>query len=132
MNLDEYVSNLITNYSNNRNCKFLRNDYHKLESEKPIMFKGYGDKSGICYIVDRSYDTYINIHILENRIKLIFRKDDNNIIKITINDNYETFLETFLIMVDEYQEFKSNCILFSNGNIPKYLLRENKINKILS
>jgi hypothetical protein len=118
-----------------------RRDYRKLESENPGMFKGYGDKNGVMYLVDVSDDTYIDFFIRVENTSMVFREDDEELISLTLGndiskENLKDYIDAFLALVDESENTQniltSRLRSFSGGTIPIDLHRVNKINTIIS
>jgi hypothetical protein len=64
---------------------------------------------------------------------MTFRKDDYKLISLVVDkvDEVEDFLQAFLSLVDENQLLKSRFDSLSHGEIPKDLIRNGKISKIL-
>jgi hypothetical protein len=110
------------------------------------LFKKYGDnlerrdedylvdKGGILFLVDVDYSHYIDINLYKNGlVQMTFRKDDYKLISLVVDkvDEVEDFLQAFLSLVDENQLLKSRFDSLSHGEIPKDLIRNGKISKIL-
>lgn len=129
MNIDNYIGeNLFAKFGD----KVERRDYYKLETQEDHL-KGKGEKSGTMYLVDVDYNHYIDINIYKSGlVNMRYRMDDFNLISISIKDNVEDYLHSFLSLIDEQQTFKMRCQQLSNGIIPKDLIRSKKINSVLN
>jgi hypothetical protein len=133
------IDNLINNKLKKRFGESLeRRDYYKLELEKESL-KGKGESSGIMFLVDVDYSHYIDINIYKNGlIKMVFRKDDDVLIKINVNEfllqenTLEDYLEGFLSLIDEYKSTLSRFDQISRGIIPTDIKRYNVVNNILN
>ena len=110
-----------------------RRDYRELEKRNPTRFEGYGNSSGLMYLVDVSRDTYIDINIRDNykEISMVFRKDDNIIIIKTIafDESYKQYLLYFIKLVDEYKELMKKFNDFRIGT--RMILRDIKLEEII-
>ena len=108
-------------------------DYRELEKRNPTRLEGYGNSSGLMYLVDVSRDTYIDINIRDNykEISMVFRKDDNIIIIKTIafDESYKQYLLYFIKLVDEYKELMKKFNDFRIGT--RMILRDIKLEEII-
>lgn len=112
--------------------KVERRDYYELEKKEEYL-KGKGKTNGLMYLVDVDYDHYIDINIFKSGlVKMSFRIDDLELISISQNKNIEKYLKAFLSLIDEEQSFNYRCNQISNGDIPKDLIRGEKINNVLN
>ena len=130
--IDKYVNLVLRGkYSKSR---FERRDYRKLEKEKPEFLKGYGKKSGLMYLVDVDGDLYIDINIYPNSIRMVFRRDDYNLLGYTCKDKnkYKEYIDAFILLSDEYPEMKNRFNTFNRGKIPLDISRDSKVNEVLS
>jgi hypothetical protein len=133
------IDNLINTKLRKRFGKSLeRRDYYKLELKKEFL-KGKGESSGIMFLVDVDYSHYIDINIYKNGlIKMVFRKDDDVLIKINVNEfllqenTLEDYLDGFLSLIDEYKSTLSRFNQISSGIIPTDIKRYNVVNNILN
>lgn len=135
----EELDNLIyTSLKNKWDDKVERRDYRKLENKKPVFFKGKTKECGLMFLVDPTYDLYIDINIFEDYVTMKFRKNDDILIKIDsryhkneFNDS-DKLLDCFLKLIDEYLCLDKRLKLFNSGTIPQDLIRESKIDSILN
>jgi hypothetical protein len=133
------IDNLINKKLQKRFGKSLeRRDYYKLELKKEFL-KGKGESNGIMFLVDVDYSHYIDINIYKNGlIKIVFRKDDDVLIKINVNEfllqenTLEDYLDGFLSLIDEYKSTLSRFNKISSGIIPTDIKRYNVVNNILN
>lgn len=136
----EEIDNYVNTILKSKYKSMERRDYREIEKNDPIMFKGYGEKSGLMYLVDYG-DHYIDINILPDSTRMVFRKDSETIISLIkrnamYNDSLKNYINSFMDLIDEY--VYSTDILykrisqFNRGNIPSDLKRNNKINDIIS
>lgn len=136
MTFDE-IDNFIGDKLENANYVPTRRDYREIERNDPIRFKGYGDRSGLMYLADVDGSHYIDINILPNSTKVSFRNDDHIIIRHDVkNDKYlKDYINAFLSLIDEYYESRkvlySRIGEFNKGNIPKDIVRNNRIDQII-
>jgi len=127
---------LIQKELRNKYGRLERRDYYQLEKEGGKSYLvGKGDKTGILFLVDVDYSHYIDINLYKNGlVKMTFRKNDYKLISLVVDelDRIEDFLQAFLSLVDENQILKSRFESLSGGEIPKDLIRNGKISKILA
>jgi hypothetical protein len=110
-----------------------RRDYRDIESKDPIRFKGYGARSGLMYLVDVDGDHYIDINILTDTVKMVFRKDDDQLLYSTKTfDKTKEFLSAFLSLIEEEGNMMNRFHYFNVGKIPTDIIRNNKIKDIIS
>ncbi len=115
-----------------------RRDYREIEREYPVRFKGYGSESGLMYLVDVDGLHYIDINILLASTKLVFRQDDHIIIKYTCKNDKSLpdYINAFNSLIEEYYESRrilySRIGDFNKGKIPQDIVRNNKIENIIS
>lgn len=112
--------------------KVERRDYRKLVLKEPYL--GNKDKEcGLMFLVDVTYDLYVDINMFTDYTKMVFRKDDYDLIVIDTRKFNKTddILGTFLSLVDEYLYLEERFNKFSNGIIPTDLMRSTKIDLIL-
>lgn len=109
-----------------------RRDYYELEVEKDFL-KGKGEKSGIMFLVDVNSSHYIDINLYKSGvIRMVFRRDDTSLMRVHCNvKNVESYLDGFLLLIEEYLMTISRFNQISNGEIPTDLVRYNLVNKIL-
>lgn len=139
MTFKEFDKLVFNSLKNKWDKKVERRDYRELEREKPDFFKGESKSTGLMFLVDVTYDLYVDVNLFEDYFKLTFRKDDDNLIKIDsrkhgINDfiGGDKLLYIFLQLIDEYLYLEQRLNLFNSGKIPTDLVRANKIDSILS
>lgn len=139
MTFKEFDKLVFNSLKNKWGKKVERRDYRELEREKPDLFKGESKSTGLMFLVDVTYDLYVDVNLFEDYFKLTFRKDDDNLIKIDsrkhgINDfiGGDKLLYIFLQLIDEYLYLEQRLNLFNSGKIPTDLVRANKIDSILS
>lgn len=139
MTFKEFDKLVFNSLKNKWDKKVERRDYRELEREKPDFFKGKSKSTGLMFLVDVTYDLYVDVNLFEDYFKLTFRKDDDNLIKIDsrkhgINDfiGGDKLLYIFLQLIDEYLYLEQRLNLFNSGKIPTDLERANKIDSILS
>ena len=117
-----------------------RRDYRKLEKKNPDFYKDKSKTAGLMFLVDITDDLYVDVNIFENYLTLVFRKDDDDLIEIDSRKHLgrsdfigsNNLLYYFLKLIDEYLYVEQRFNLFNSGTIPTDLLRENKIDSILS
>jgi len=138
MTFKEFDKLVFNSLKNKWGKKVERRDYRELEREKPDFFKGRSKSTGLMFLVDVTYDLYVDVNLFEDYFKLTFRKDDDNLIKIDsrkhgINDfiGGDKLLYIFLQLIDEYLYLEQRLNLFSSGKIPTDLERANKIDSIM-
>ena len=130
MNFEE-IDNLIGLRLNNRFGSTERRDYKKLENKRPDIFKGYGDRAGLMYLTEVSYELYIDVNITD-KVILSFRRNDDSMIKVYSDfENLQFNLDIFISLIDEYIYILERFNNFNSGIVPQDLLRTNKIKQIL-
>jgi len=129
--LDKLVHNSL---KNRWDKKVERRDYRKLEEEDPKFYKGKAKSAGLMFLVDVTYELYIDINLFEDYLTMKFRKDDDVLIRMDSRrfNQHDDIINIFLNLIDEYLYLKDRFNKVSNGIIPNDLLRESKIEKILS
>lgn len=129
--LDKLVHNSL---KNRWGKKVERRDYRKLEAKNPEFYKGKAKSAGLMFLVDVTDDLYIDINIYEDYFTMRFRKDDDTLIRMDSRrfNQHDDILKIFLNLIDEYLYLEERLNQVSNGIIPNDLLRESKIEKILS
>lgn len=133
--IDELIGNALKKkYPNSSGDQTVeRRDYHLLEKDNPKNFKGYGERSGVMYLVDCDWDHYIDVNILKNSIKFTFRRDDTRFMEKTFkfSDFTKNHLKFFLYAIDDY--FNSDTLFdkFNAGEIPIYIHREGKLDDLI-
>ena len=138
MTLQELDNLIYTSLKNKWGKKVERRDYRKLEKENPNFYKDKSKTAGLMFLVDPTYDLYIDINIFEDYVTMKFRKNDDTLIKIDsryhkngFNDS-DKLLDYFLKLIDEYLCLDKRLKLFNSGTIPQDLIRESKIDSILN
>lgn len=136
--IDNYVGDLLKDkYGKDSE----RRDYREIEKKDPVRFKGYGEKSGLMYLVDVDGDHYIDINIWPDSTRMVFRGDDDSILHLIKKneihkDSLKNYIDSFISLVDEYgivnSQMYSRFNEFNKGNIPVDLKRNNKIKEIIS
>lgn len=137
----EEIDNYVKSTLESRYKDVTRRDYREIEKNDPVRFKGYGEKSGLMYLVDVDGDHYIDINICTSSTRMVFRQDDDTILNSTkrnemVDDSIKNYINSFCDLIDEY--FYSRVALykrigqFNKGIIPSDLQRNNKINEIIS
>lgn len=131
------IDKLVSESLKSKFPKTIRRDYYKLVKEwkeKDPNWKGDHDKTcGIMYLTEVDYDHYIDVRIMESRVRLTFRKDDSEYMDKTFD--YDKFTKEilffFLFAIDDY--FKSDTLFdkFNSGVIPTEIIREYKLENIL-
>jgi hypothetical protein len=126
------IDNLINKKLQKRFGKsLLRRNYYKLELEKELL-KGKGESSGIMFLVDVDYSHYIDVNLYKSGlVKIVFRKDDDNLINIQTYENVESYLDGVLSLIDEYTSTLQRFKQISKGIIPTDIVRYNLVNKII-
>jgi hypothetical protein len=115
-----------------------RRDYRILELKDPITYARLGGLGtrGLMFLTVVSYDLYIDITLdpIKDRLTMVFRKDDSVLMKREYSnfELIETNLDAFITLVDEYVETTNRLKSFSRGKIPEDIIRNRKINKILT
>lgn len=137
----EELDNLVFTSLKNRWGKVVeRRDYRELEKENPVFHNGKTKSAGLMFLVDITYDLYIDINIFEDYVTMKFRKDDDKLITIDSRRHYgkngfensDKLLDCFLNLIDEYLYLEERFKQINSGNIPTDLVRANKIDSILS
>jgi hypothetical protein len=127
---DEFVNLTL----NNKFKKTERRDYRELEKSRPDFFKGYGNKSGLMFLVEVNYNHYIDVNLFEKTqsAKLVFRRDDYNIVYKNVQFYVlEKYLTDMLLLVDEYLETIGKLKMFNQSTITKEIIRDCKLNEIV-
>jgi hypothetical protein len=115
-----------------------RRDYRILELKDPMTYARLGGLGtrGLMFLTVVSYDLYIDITLdpIKDRLTMVFRKDDSVLMKREYSnfELIETNLDAFITLVDEYVETTNRLKSFSRGQIPEDIIRNRKINKILT
>jgi hypothetical protein len=115
-----------------------RRDYRILELKDPMTHARLGGLGtrGLYVLTVVSYDLYIDITLdpIKDRLTMVFRKDDSVLMKREYSnfELIETNLDAFITLVDEYVETTNRLKSFSRGKIPEDIIRNRKINKILT
>jgi hypothetical protein len=115
-----------------------RRDYRILELKDPMTYARLGGLGtrGLMFLTVVSYDLYIDITLdpIKDRLTMVFRKDDSVLMKREYSnfELIETNLDAFITLVDEYVETTNRLKSFSRGKIPEDIIRNRKINKILT
>jgi hypothetical protein len=111
-----------------------RRDYRILELKDPMTYARLG--GGLMFLTVVSYDLYIDIKLdpIKDRLTMVFRKDDSVLMEREYSnfELIETNLAAFITLVDEYVETTNRLKSFSRGQIPEDIIRNRKINKILT
>lgn len=137
----EELDNLVFTSLKNRWGKVVeRRDYRELEKENSVFYKGKTTSAGLMFLVDITYDLYIDINIFEDYVTMKFRKDDDKLMTIDSRRshgrngfwNCDNQLDYFLKLIDEYLYLEERFKQINSGNIPTDLVRANKIDSILN
>lgn len=127
--------------------KVTRRDYRKMERETPGSYIGYGKKDGVMFLLDIGSSFYLDIRLLEDKVLLHLRQDEETIIHITMSiqespkpwkkccvfskDN----LKYFFYLLDEYfntiRTFDKKVHEFNHGKLDQDWVRNNRIEKII-
>ncbi len=140
MTFEELDKLVFTSLKNKWGKRVERRDYRKLEKKNPVLYKGKSSTSGLMFLVDVTYDLYVDINIFEDYVTMKFRKDDNKLMTIDSRINHgrngfykgDKLLDYFLKLIDEYLYLEERFQQINSGNIPLDLVRTNKIDSILS
>ncbi len=150
MTFEELDKLVFTSLKNTWGEKVERRDYRQLEIENQYFYKNKSTKSGLMFLVDVTYDLYVDINIFEDYITMKFRKDDHKLMLIdsridlgyqNTEDqiygrnrfcNCDKLLDYFLKLIDEYLYVEERFKQINSGKIPQDLIRGNKISSILS
>ena len=140
MTFKELDKLVFTSLKNKWGKKVERRDYRKLERKNPDFYKGKTNSAGLMFLVDITYDLYVDINIFEDYVTMKFRKDDDKLMTIdsrrshgrNVFWNCDKLLDYFLKLIDEYLYLEERFKQINSGNIPTDLVRENKIDSILS
>lgn len=132
MTFDE-IDNLVAEKLSIYGKSVERRDYREIEKKKPVNFKGYGEKSGLMYLVDVDGDHYIDVNILKDSVKMVFRKDDDKLLHLTRTFiEVKEYLAAFLSLIEEEGNMMDRFYSFNTGKIPTDIIRNNKIENIIS
>lgn len=139
MNFEE-IDNYVNNLLKSKYRGFERRDYRELEKNKPEPspkgFHGYGKKNGVMFLIDIDGNHYIDIRILEDSIRVVFRQDDDDI----LDRKFPFFAAEFLLneffdTVNKYYEYSSKIDKLTSGfnysKIPVEVYRDIKIDNII-
>jgi hypothetical protein len=113
-----------------------RRDYRELEANDPVMFKGYGDRNGLMYLMEHG-GYYIDINILKDSVKFKYRDGwDEGLIRteFSFDDFTPQHIDMFIDLINEHVSIISEWCFrvekFSKNNLPKEYIRAGKLNEI--
>lgn len=120
--LDNLVYGILKNTFGEK-CE--RRDYRKLEKNKPDFFKGYGENSGLMFLVEVDYYHYFDVNLYEKRDSAIvlFRRDDTKIIEKTVPlVTLEKYLQDTLVLINEYMDLMDKLGDFNRSKITEDII----------
>lgn len=134
--LDNLVHDILKNTFGEK-CE--RRDYRELEKNKPEWFKGYGENSGLMFLIEVDYYHYLYVNLYEKRgaAKIVFRRDDTSIIEKTVPIiAVEKYLQDTLSLIVNYLGLMSRLDNFNRSEVSKDILtqitRDYKIKEVIN